>query len=261
MRSGSRPPGRCTCSARIPSQCVRYDVNAVYLGTPGPNPDCPAHLVGRADTVSIGGPAAPGEPSTPVRTDLRAAVGAKRAGARHARRAGHDHAEHPAARARRGHARQRPGHHRHVRDQPRPEIMQVLAGVHQITQQSAPTGTAAANSGQQPSGHAYAGSLAVGRRAEAVAHRAAASAVPQAADPGVRTAGGRPGAARGARPRRARRRARPATWIPPSWPVPAPTGTGSPTPAGPWRHLPRRRPRRPAPWPALTPAAPRRCRP
>ncbi len=63
-----------------PSQCVRYDINAVYLGTPGPNPDCPAHVVGRADTVSIGGPVTPGPRSTPVRTDLRAAVGAKRAG-------------------------------------------------------------------------------------------------------------------------------------------------------------------------------------
>lgn len=43
-----------------PSRCVRYDVNAVYLGSPGPNQKCPPHLVGRADTVSIGGPATPG---------------------------------------------------------------------------------------------------------------------------------------------------------------------------------------------------------
>jgi hypothetical protein len=61
-----------------PDQCVRYDVNAVYLGTPGPNQNCPAHLVGRADTVSIGGPVALGSSSTPIRTGLRAAVGAKR---------------------------------------------------------------------------------------------------------------------------------------------------------------------------------------
>ena len=64
-----------------PSKCVRYDINAVYLGTPGPNQDCPPHLIGHADTVSIGGPLTPGEPSVPVKTDLRASVGAKRAGA------------------------------------------------------------------------------------------------------------------------------------------------------------------------------------
>ena len=58
-----------------PRQCVRYDINAVYLGTPSPDQNCPPGLIGRADTVSIGGPAAPGQPATPVRTDLRAAVG------------------------------------------------------------------------------------------------------------------------------------------------------------------------------------------
>jgi Rv2525c-like, glycoside hydrolase-like domain len=36
-----------------PRTCVRYDVNAVYLGTPGANMDCPAGLVGRAQTVSF----------------------------------------------------------------------------------------------------------------------------------------------------------------------------------------------------------------
>jgi hypothetical protein len=36
-----------------PSTCVRYDVNAVYLGTPGSSMDCPAGLVGRAQTVSF----------------------------------------------------------------------------------------------------------------------------------------------------------------------------------------------------------------
>ncbi len=42
-----------------PSRCVRYDVHAVYLGTPGPNQDCPPHVVGRVDTISIQGPTAP----------------------------------------------------------------------------------------------------------------------------------------------------------------------------------------------------------
>ena len=41
-----------------PRQCVRYDVHAVYLGTPGPDPDCPPNLVGRVNTVSIQAPAA-----------------------------------------------------------------------------------------------------------------------------------------------------------------------------------------------------------
>src|SRR5271170_8209577 len=40
--------------AEDPSQCVRYDVHAIYLGAPGPDQDCPAGLVGRTETVSIG---------------------------------------------------------------------------------------------------------------------------------------------------------------------------------------------------------------
>jgi Rv2525c-like, glycoside hydrolase-like domain len=36
-----------------PSTCVRYDVPAVYLGTPGDNQRCPAGLLGRTETVSI----------------------------------------------------------------------------------------------------------------------------------------------------------------------------------------------------------------
>src|ERR1700685_2703477 len=66
--------------AADPTQCVRYDINAVYLGTPGPNQDCPAHVVGRADTISLGGPLTPGDPSVPVKTSLRASVGDKRGG-------------------------------------------------------------------------------------------------------------------------------------------------------------------------------------
>src|ERR1700691_2541432 len=41
-----------------PDQCVRYDINAVYVGTPGANQNCPPGLIGRKDTISIGGPAA-----------------------------------------------------------------------------------------------------------------------------------------------------------------------------------------------------------
>jgi hypothetical protein len=49
-----------------PGQCVRYDVHAVYLGTPGVNQQCPAGLVGRTETVSIL-PAAAGQPSATLR--------------------------------------------------------------------------------------------------------------------------------------------------------------------------------------------------
>jgi len=40
--------------ARDPSACPRLDVHAVYLGTPGPDPICPAGLVGRSEAVMIG---------------------------------------------------------------------------------------------------------------------------------------------------------------------------------------------------------------
>jgi hypothetical protein len=64
-----------------PSRCVRYDISAVYLGTPGPNQDCPPHVIGHADTLSIGGPLTPGEPSVPIAGGVRASVGATRGGA------------------------------------------------------------------------------------------------------------------------------------------------------------------------------------
>jgi hypothetical protein len=61
--------------SKDPDQCVRYDVNAVYLGTPGPNQHCPPDLVGTADTVSVGGPAIPGVLVTSAKTGDRAKVG------------------------------------------------------------------------------------------------------------------------------------------------------------------------------------------
>ncbi|HEX9064154.1 MAG TPA: glycoside hydrolase domain-containing protein [Streptosporangiaceae bacterium] len=39
--------------AAKPAACPRLDVHAVYLGTPGPSPDCPAGLVGRSEAVMI----------------------------------------------------------------------------------------------------------------------------------------------------------------------------------------------------------------
>ncbi|MEW2352808.1 DUF1906 domain-containing protein [Spirillospora sp. NPDC029432] len=50
---------------RDPNRCVRYDQRAIYVGTPGPRPDCPARVVGGADVLRIeplpgGAAAAPG---------------------------------------------------------------------------------------------------------------------------------------------------------------------------------------------------------
>lgn len=36
-----------------PTQCVRYDINAVYLGNPGINQNCPPGLIGRGATINI----------------------------------------------------------------------------------------------------------------------------------------------------------------------------------------------------------------
>ena len=49
---------------RDPSQCVRYDRHAVYLGQPGANQQCPAHLVGHTATISIQAAAGPGSGGT-----------------------------------------------------------------------------------------------------------------------------------------------------------------------------------------------------
>ena len=46
-----------------PTTCVRFDRNAVYLGRPGPDQVCPAHLVGRAATISLQVPPAAGVPA------------------------------------------------------------------------------------------------------------------------------------------------------------------------------------------------------
>lgn len=39
--------------AARPHLCVRYDRHAVYLGRPGPDQQCPAHVVGRTEAVRI----------------------------------------------------------------------------------------------------------------------------------------------------------------------------------------------------------------
>ncbi|HEY6279591.1 MAG TPA: DUF1906 domain-containing protein [Streptosporangiaceae bacterium] len=47
---------------RDPARCVRYDRHAVYLGQPGGDQLCPAHLVGRVETISLAVGAQPGPP-------------------------------------------------------------------------------------------------------------------------------------------------------------------------------------------------------
>ncbi|HEY5164872.1 MAG TPA: hypothetical protein VIJ44_02860 [Acidimicrobiia bacterium] len=39
--------------ANDPTRCVRQDVHAVYLGQEGPNPSCPARIVGHTETVHV----------------------------------------------------------------------------------------------------------------------------------------------------------------------------------------------------------------
>ena len=36
-----------------PNRCVRFDVNAAYLGAAGPTPQCPAMLIGRTEAVQV----------------------------------------------------------------------------------------------------------------------------------------------------------------------------------------------------------------
>jgi hypothetical protein len=36
-----------------PTACVRYDINAVYLSTPGANERCPATVIGRTQTITV----------------------------------------------------------------------------------------------------------------------------------------------------------------------------------------------------------------
>ena len=60
-----------------PQQCVRYDVNAVYVGTPGANQQCPPGLIGRTQTVSIGGQAGQPAQFTPAQTGQQAMLPAE----------------------------------------------------------------------------------------------------------------------------------------------------------------------------------------
>jgi hypothetical protein len=60
-----------------PQQCVRYDVHAVYVGTPGANQLCTPGLIGRTQTVSIGAPAGPAAQFTRAKTGQQAMLPAQ----------------------------------------------------------------------------------------------------------------------------------------------------------------------------------------
>jgi hypothetical protein len=196
-----------------PRQCVRYDVNAVYLGTPGPDQDCPPHVVGRTDTVSIGGPAAPGEPTTPVRTDLRAAVGAKRAG--------RDAAAVPGTIMQNAQLRElavampdsAPAITATYGTDPS-LVMQVLTGAHRATSHSALVNDAKQAAGTTPGPEPW-------PSAEAQ-QWPGSEAVPQVSPSGSSPTSGSPSSSTPSS-------SSPPPWVPPSWPVPTPTGTVPPT--------------------------------
>jgi hypothetical protein len=59
---------------RDPSRCVRYDRHAVYLGQPGANQQCPAHLVGHAATISIQAAGSASGPASAVADPAAAGV-------------------------------------------------------------------------------------------------------------------------------------------------------------------------------------------
>jgi hypothetical protein len=66
---------------RDPGRCVRYDQHAVYLGQPGADQQCPAHLVGHTATISIeaaapgSGGSGSGGPGTGSPVDVGPAIG------------------------------------------------------------------------------------------------------------------------------------------------------------------------------------------
>lgn len=51
---------------RRPDTCVRFDRHAVYLGAPGAAQNCPAHLVGRTESVLLGPATATATPDSPM---------------------------------------------------------------------------------------------------------------------------------------------------------------------------------------------------
>ncbi len=56
--------------SKDPTTCVRFDRNAVYLGTPSSEMDCPAGIVGAADAVIV-------QPANDQNSEKTASVGAQ----------------------------------------------------------------------------------------------------------------------------------------------------------------------------------------
>ncbi len=60
--------------SKDPSRCVRFDQHAVYLGTPGPDQDCPAHIVGRTEALLVEPLAAPTDTVSDADSTLQATL-------------------------------------------------------------------------------------------------------------------------------------------------------------------------------------------
>jgi len=60
-----------------PRACVRLDRTAVYLGSPGPQSDCPAHAVGRADSIWLSSVTAAGADAMTPRSAKVGALAAR----------------------------------------------------------------------------------------------------------------------------------------------------------------------------------------
>ncbi len=60
--------------SRDPRACPRFDVHAVYIGMPGPDPACPARLIGRTEAVLVGPLRGPPPPAGLTRSVVPARV-------------------------------------------------------------------------------------------------------------------------------------------------------------------------------------------
>lgn len=61
--------------ATDPTRCVRLDVHAVYLGDPGPDQQCPAHLVGHTEAVVISPAHTRAATASPVAGEVTRTIG------------------------------------------------------------------------------------------------------------------------------------------------------------------------------------------
>ena len=231
-----------------PRRCVRFDVHAVYLGTPGPDQDqdCPANLVGRVDTISIS--SAPKAPEAPARPRGPEGRGGAEGRPGRAEDVGGPEGPGPdrSADAPPGTILEDPGLHELALAMPgaSPRIGATYGtdpgSTRQILATVRPDGVPGPRSGGD--------SISVTRHPVIVEEPAAPNKVKDInpAWPIINT---------------------PPTGVPPGWlppsdpPAPAPPAPARSRPARCWPITPRRRRLRAGPWSASTPARPRRCRP